>query len=53
MIVSQGTPDGHMRICMAYQSSGGPEGFVTAPLEESDVLGYYETRDDGSSEHTA
>jgi predicted Fe-Mo cluster-binding NifX family protein len=53
MIISSGTLVGCMRICIACQSPGGPEGIVTAPLEESEILDHYEARDDGSFEHIA
>jgi len=42
-----------VRICIPCQSPGGPEGAVTAPLEESEVLDYYEVYGDGSFEHVA
>jgi len=37
-----------VRICIPCQSPGGPEGAITAPLEESEVLDYYEVDSDGS-----
>ena len=42
-----------MRICIAGQSPGGPDGTVTAPLEESEVLDYYDLTGEGSFEHLA
>jgi predicted Fe-Mo cluster-binding NifX family protein len=42
-----------VRICIPCQSPGGPEGAVTAPLEESEVLDYYELDSDGSFEQVA
>jgi len=39
-----------VRICIPCQDPGGPDGVVAAPLEESEVLDYYEVHPDGSYE---
>jgi predicted Fe-Mo cluster-binding NifX family protein len=36
-----------MKVCVACQSPGGLDAEVTSPLEESDMLDYYEVGPDG------
>jgi predicted Fe-Mo cluster-binding NifX family protein len=42
-----------LRICIAGQSPGGIDGVVNAPLEESEVLDYYDVLPNGRFEHLA
>lgn len=42
-----------MKICVPCQFPGGPDGVVTAPFEESELLDYYEIEEDGNFEHIA
>ncbi len=38
---------------MPCQFPGGPDGVVAAPFEDSELLDYYETTEDGNFEHIA
>ncbi len=42
-----------MKVCVACQSPGGLEAEVTFPLEESELLDYYEVHRGGEIEHVA
>jgi len=42
-----------VRICVGCAFPGGPDAAITDNLEESEMLDYYELRDDGSLEHIA
>jgi len=42
-----------MKICIPCQSPGGLDAAVVEPLEESEILDYYEVHDDRNFEHTA
>ncbi len=43
----------HVRICIASQDPGELEGLVSAPLEESDVLDFYDMTPEGGFAHVA
>jgi predicted Fe-Mo cluster-binding NifX family protein len=42
-----------VRICIASQDPGELEGLVSAPLEESEVLDYYDVTEDRAFAHVA
>jgi predicted Fe-Mo cluster-binding NifX family protein len=42
-----------VRICIASQDPGELEGLVTAPIEESEILDYYDVSSDGRFLHVA
>jgi len=42
-----------LKICIPSQFPGGPDAAATAPLEEAELLDYYEVHQDGNFEHLA
>lgn len=51
--MSHGADARAVKVCIPCAEPGGPDAAIESPFEETDILDYYDLRQDGMFEHTA